>query len=321
MQAAISNRYGPIEALQWREVDRPSIREREVLVRVQAASLHIGDAFAVRGVPFPVRLMTGLRRPRYGVPGFDLAGIVEEVGDRVTRLRPGDAVFGAGVGTAADFARAGESTLVPIGKLDVETAASLPTSGAAALHGIRDAGRVRAGQRVLVNGASGGLGSFAVQIAKALGAEVTAVASTRNLDLLRSIGADEVIDYTREDFTRGGPRYDVILDNVENHRLGDVRRALAPNGTLVLNSGTGATGFAMLVRLVTPLLISPFVRHDLRRYVSSPKHDDLMQLRTWVEDGRVKPVLDRTYPLSKAADALAHVASGKARGKVILTAG
>lgn len=319
MQAIMADRYGPIDALRQREIARPTIGEREVLVRVRAASLHIGDVFAVRGVPFPVRLMTGLRRPRYGVPGFDLAGTVEAVGPKVTRFRSGDAVFGLGVGTAAEYTRADEATLAPLGALDPVTAAALPTSAGAALHGLRDAGRLRAGQRVLINGASGGVGSFAIQIAKSMGAHVTGVASTRNLELVRSLGADAIVDYTTDDITTQGAHYDLVLDNVENHPLRAMRRLLTPTGTLVLNSGTGATGLAMLRRLLAPVVLSPFVGHALRRYFSSPKAADLELLRTWTEEGRIRPVVDRTWSLSEAPDALRHIASGHSRGKVVVT--
>jgi NADPH:quinone reductase-like Zn-dependent oxidoreductase len=232
MQAITHDRYGPLETLERRDIEVPAIGEREVLVRVHAAGLHIGDVFAVQGSPLLARLATGLRRPRYGVPGFDLAGTVTAVGPAVTRFSVGDEVFGVGEGTAAEYARAGEDELVPKPpSLTFEQAAAIPTSALAALHGLRDAGRLRAGQRVLVNGASGGVGTFAVQIAKAMGAHVTGVTSTANVELLRSIGADDVIDYSREDFTRRTARYDLIFDNIENRRLADVRRALDPKGT------------------------------------------------------------------------------------------
>jgi NADPH:quinone reductase-like Zn-dependent oxidoreductase len=319
MQAVIQYRYGPPEALALREIDRPGIGEGDVLVRVAAAALHVGDVFAMRGSPFPVRAMTGLRRPRYGVPGFDVAGTVEAVGGGVTRFSPGDRVFGSAAGTSAEFARAPASTLVrmPDG-LTFQEAAAIPTSALAALHGLRDAGRLRAGQRVLINGASGGVGTFAIQIATAMGAHVTGVASTRNLQLMRELGADEVIDYTREDFTAAARRYDLILDNVENRSLSDVRRALTPDGTLVLNSGTGATGLAMLVRLVRPLLVSPFVRHSLRRFVSNPNGADLQALVDLVEAGRLRPVIDRTFTLDQTAEALRHIEAGHAAGKVVI---
>ena len=319
MRAIIHDRYGSIDSLETREIERPTLGERDVLVRVRAAGLHVGDVFAVRGSPFPVRFFSGLRRPKYGVPGLDLAGVVEEVGSGVTRFAPGDEVFGTGEGTSAEFARAAEDLIAskPVA-LTFEEAAAIPTSAFAALHGLRDAGRVKAGQRVLINGASGGVGTFAVQLAKAFGAEVTAVTSARNAELVRSLGADHVIDYTREDFTLGGRRYDVILDNIENRTLSEVRRALAPSGTLVLNSGTGASGIAMLVRLVRPILISPFVNQNLRRYTSTPNRADLEILAGLVADGKLRPVIDATFPLSEAPAALSRIASGHARGKVVV---
>jgi NADPH:quinone reductase-like Zn-dependent oxidoreductase len=320
MLAIVHDQYGPIETLQARDIDQPVLGERDVLVRVHAAGLHIGDLFAVWGSPFPVRLMTGLRRPKRGVPGFDLAGTVEAVGRGVTRHRVGDRVFGAGDGTAAEFARAGEDLLVPMpAGLTFEEAAAIPTSALAALHGLRDAGRLEAGQRVLINGASGGVGTFAVQIAKALGAHVTGVASTRNLELVRSIGADEAIDYTREDFTRRAGAWDLIFDNVENRSLADVRRALTPTGTLVLNSGTGASGLRMLVRLASPVVRSMFSKQNLRRFLSNPNQADLVVLKELVEAGSVRPVVERAYSLADTVEALRHISTGHARGKVVLS--
>ena len=224
-----------------REIDRPAIGYNDVLVEVRAAAVHIGDVFGILGTPWLVRMATGLRRPRYGVPGYDVAGVVEAVGQDVTRFRPGDEVFGLTDGATAELAKAAEDGLAlkPAG-LSFEEAAAIPTSASAALHGLRDAGKLRAGQRVLVIGASGGVGTFEIQIAKAMGAEVTAVASTRNVALLRSIGADHVIDYTREDFATGGPRFDLIVDNIENRSLSDVRRALVPDGTLRPATAVGA---------------------------------------------------------------------------------
>jgi len=320
MKAMVHDSYGPLELLELRELDRPVLGDGEVLVRVEAAGLHVGDCFGVRGAPFAMRLVSGLFRPKYGVPGFDLAGRVEAVGPKVTRFRPGDAVFGAGHGTCAEYARTSEDQLAPrpAGLTSTE-AAALATSGLAALHGLRDAGRVRAGQKVLINGAAGGVGTFAVQIAKAFGAEVTGVCSPGNVDLVRSLGADDVIDYTREDFTARAGRYDLILDNVENRALAEVRRALAPDGTLLLNSGTGAEGLAMLIRLVKPLVVSPFVRQNLRRFLSKPNHADLVVLKELVEAGKLRPVVDRTYPLARTPEALAHIESGHARGKVVVT--
>ena len=323
MQAIIGERYGGPEVLASREIERPALGERDVRVRVHAAGLHIGDVFGMRGSPFPVRFSSGLRQPKLGVPGFDIAGTVEATGRAVTRFALGDQVFGVcawpSSGACAELARASEDGLVrkPAG-LSFEQAAAIPTSASAALHGLRDAGRLRAGQKVLINGASGGVGTYAVQIARALGAEVTAVCGPANGELVRSLGAHHVIDYTREDFTRGTARYDLILDNVENHSLADCRRALVPGGTLVLNSGTGAGGLRLLVRLVRPVVMSPFVKHDLRRYVSNPNREDLEVLVSMVERGDVRPVIDSTWPLSETPAALRHIEAGHARGKVVV---
>lgn len=319
MKAVIQDQYGSPDLLEVREIDTPDVGTDQVLVRVHAAGLHAGDCFGVAGAPWPIRLMTGLFKPKHGVPGFDLAGTVAAVGADVTRFQPGDEVFGASEHTCADFALAGEDGLAPKpANLTFVEAAAVPTSALAALHGLRDAGSLQPGQNVLINGASGGVGTFAVQIAKFLGASVTGVCSTTNVDLVRSIGADRVIDYTREDFAAGGARYDLILDNVENRSLSDCRRALTPGGTLLLNSGTGARGLGFMVRLVKPLLLSPFVRHNLRRYLSVPCHADLVVLRDLLESGAVAPVIDRTHPLHEAPAALRHIADGHARGKVVI---
>ena len=319
MKAIIHDSYGPIESLERREIEPPTIGEREVLVRVQAAAVHIGDVFAVWGRPLLVRTATGLRRPTYGVPGLDLAGTVEAVGSGVTRFSVGDEVFGEGAGTAAELARAGEDKLVrKPAAIDWMDAAAITTSGSAALHGLRDAGRLEAGQRVLIVGASGGVGTFAIQIAKAMGAHVTGVTSENNAQLVRSLGADEVIDYTREDFTERRGAFDLILDNIENRPLSAVRRALTPKGTLVLNSGTGTSGLRMLIRLARPVVLSPFSSQTMRRYLSNANHVDLDVLKGMVEAGQIKPVIGRTYPLDDTVEALRHVAAGHARGKVVL---
>ena len=319
MKAIIHDSYGPIESLERRDIEPPTIGDREVLVRVQAAAVHIGDVFTVWGRPLLVRTATGLRRPTYGVPGLDLAGTVEAVGSGVTRFSVGDEVFGEGAGTAAEFARAGEDKLVrKPAAFDWMDAAAITTSGSAALHGLRDAGRLEAGQRVLIVGASGGVGTFAIQIAKAMGAHVTGVTSTKNADLVRTLGADDVIDYTREDFTERRGAFDLILDNIENRPLSAVRRALTTKGTLVLNSGTGSSGLRMLIRLARPVVLSPFSSQTMRRYLSNANHEDLGVLKGMVEAGQIKPVIGRTYPLDDTVEALRHVASGHARGKVVL---
>ncbi len=320
MKAIVQSKYGsPENVLELRDIDAPVVRDDEVLVRVHAAGLHAGDCFTVRGAPFPVRLATGLLKPKNGVPGYDLAGRVEAVGNNVTRFQPGDEVFGACTGTCAEYACAGEDELAhkPV-NLTLEEAAAIPTSALAALHALRDVGNVRPGQKVLINGASGGVGSFAVQIAKSFGAEVTGVCSTRNLEMVRSIGADHVIDYSQEDFTQGTQRYELVFDNVENRSLSDCRRALTPDGTLILNSGSGAHGVGLLVRLMKPLLLSPFVRQNLRRYLSTPNHEDLVALKDLVESGKLKPVIEKTYPLTDTAAALAHIGGGHTKGKIVI---
>jgi NADPH:quinone reductase-like Zn-dependent oxidoreductase len=255
-----------------------------------------------------VRLVTGVLKPKRGIPGFDVAGEIERVGSRVTRFRPGDGVFGACQGSCAEYVSTSEATLVSKpGDLTFVEAAALSTSGLAALHALRDVGKVQPGQKILINGASGGVGTFAVQIATSLGAEVTGVCSTTNTDMVRSIGADHVIDYTRDDFTRGTTRYDLIFDNVENRPLSECRRVLTSDGTLILNSGTGAHGVDMLIRLVKPLVLAPFVRQRLRRYLSTPNHADLEILKRLVESKKLRPVIDRTYPLHDTPAALRYI--------------
>ncbi len=320
MKAIVQKVYGaPDRVLAPRDIPLPVINDEEVLVRVRAASIRIGAYFAVRGTPLLVRLSTGLRRPKASVPGFDFAGEVVSVGSRVTRFNPGDEVFGAGSGACAEFATAPEAHLaMKPASVSFEEAAAIPTSALAALHGLRDAGRLQPGQRVLINGASGGVGTFAVQIAKHMGAEVTGVCSTRNTELLRTLGADHVIDYTKENFTDVDQRYDLILDNVENRSVGECRRVLKENGTLVLNSGTGASGVRMLVRLIRPLLISPFVSQTLRRFLSNPNQDDLTHLKDLVENGHIRPVVGRTYPLVETVAAFEYVASNHASGNVVV---
>lgn len=320
MKAIVQDNYGSLEGLELRDIAKPEAKGDEVLVRVRAAGLHIGDCFSVRGAPFAMRLSTGLLKPKYGVPGYDAAGHVEAVGDDVKHFQPGDEVFGACEGTCAEYACAAEDRFAPKpDSLTFEEAAAMPTSALAALHALRDVGKVQAGQKVLINGASGGVGSFAVQIAKSFGAEVTGVCSTGSVDMVRSIGADHVIDYTREDFTQGGQRYDLIFDNVENRSLSDCRRALTPSGTLILNSGTGAQGIAMLVRLARPLMLSPFARQNLRRYLSVASRKDLVVLTKLVESGKLRPVIEKTYPLRETPAALAYIEQGHVRGKVVVT--
>ncbi|MEM6993554.1 MAG: NAD(P)-dependent alcohol dehydrogenase [Myxococcota bacterium] len=320
MRAMLHERDGSFDGLRLREIPTPTPGKGEVLVRVAAAGLHVADCFGVRGSPFVMRMAVGLFRPKLGIPGFDLAGRVAAVGEGVRRFRVGDAVFGECAGSCADYVCASQERLAlkPEG-LSFAEAASVPTSALAALHGLRDAAKLEAGQRLLINGASGGVGTFAVQIAVSLGAKVTGVCSTGNVELVRGLGADEVIDYTRGDFTDGPSKYDVVFDNVENRSLSAVRRALTPKGTAVFNSGTGATGLRMLTRLLAPVVLSPFVGHKLRRYLSMPNHDDLVVLKEMVESGRLRPVIDRTVSLVEVPEALEYIESGRARGKVVVT--
>lgn len=319
MKAIVQDGYGPPDVLKLRNIDTPIVKDNEVLVRVTAAGLHAGDGFTVRGAPFPVRFVTGLFKPKYGVPGYDVAGHVEAVGKDVTRFQPGDEVFGSCEGSCAEFVCTVEDHLAPKpSNLTFVEAAAISTSALAALHALRDTGKVQPGQKVLINGAAGGVGTFAVQIAKSFGAEVTGVCSTRNVEMVRSIGADHVVDYTQQDFTQGEQRYDLIFDNVENRSLSDCRRVLAPQGTLILNSGTGAQGMALLVRLVKPLLLSPFVSQNLCRYLSTPNHADLVVLKELVEAGQVTPMIDRTFPLEETADAIGYIETGHARGKIVI---
>jgi NADPH:quinone reductase-like Zn-dependent oxidoreductase len=318
MQAVVQDRYGSAEVLEVQDVDRPEIGDGDVLVRVQAASIHIGDWILMTGSPFVMRFGTGLRTPKNRVPGTDVAGAVEAVGRDVTGLRPGDEVFGWCAGAFAEFASAPEGQFIKKpADLTFEQSAAVGVSASTALQLLRDDGKVRPGQKVLINGASGGVGSFAVQIAKAFGAEVTGVTSTKNIDLVRSIGADHVIDYTKEDFTQGSPRYDLILDNVGNHSMGRTRRALARDGRLISNGGGHVGG--KLGRTVRAMLVSMFVRQQATPTVKTQNHDDLVALRELVEAGRVTPVIDSTYPLAKTPEAIDRVATGHARGTVVIS--
>jgi NADPH:quinone reductase-like Zn-dependent oxidoreductase len=318
MQAIVQDHYGTQEELTLRDIDKPSIGDGEVLVRVRAASIHVGDWILMTGSPFVMRLATGLRKPRNRVPGTDLAGTVEAVGKDVQRLRPGDEVFGWCAGAFAEYARATEDQLIKKpANLTFDQAAAVGVSASTALQLLRDDGKVGTGRKVLINGASGGVGSFAVQIAKAFGADVTGVCSTNNVELVRSIGADHVIDYTREDFTKGTERYDVILDNVGNHSMAATRRALTPLGTLISNGGGHADG--KLGRTLRTLLVSMFVRQQASPTVKTQNHDDLVALKDLVEAGSIAPVIAATYPLSRTPEAIGHVAAGHARGTVIIT--
>jgi NADPH:quinone reductase-like Zn-dependent oxidoreductase len=298
------------------------ISDDEVLVRVKAAGVDRGVWHLMTGKPFPVRLAGyGLRAPKNPVLGSDLAGVVEEVGKGVSRFAPGDEVLGIGKGTFAEYAAARQDKLAPMpADLSAEQAAVVPVSGMAALQAARDHGRIDSEQQVLVIGASGGVGTYAVQIAKAFGAEVTGVCSTTKVDLVRSLGADHVLDYTRTDFADGSERFDVIIDIGGNASLSRLRRALTPRGTVVIVGGeTGGRWLGGTDRQLRALAMSPFIGQKLTTFISAESGDDLLDLTRLIEAGRVTPVLDRTYPLSEVPKAIRYVEQGRARGKVVIT--
>lgn len=314
MKAMVYHRYGSPDMLELHEIEVPVIGDKDVLVRVHAASVNQLDWHFLTGAPFMVRLMAGLRRPRAQVLGIDVAGRIEAMGRTANKFRPGDEVFGSiSHGGFAEYVCVPEDELVraPAG-LSFEGAAAVPAAACVALQGLRDHGRVQPGQRVLINGASGGVGSFAVQIAKSFGAHVTGVCSTRNLDLVRSLGADHVIDYTQVDFTQSGQRYDLIFDAVAKRSFSDCRPALAPEGIYVTTEFSPALLLqAQWVSLTGNQRMVPFLMNR------DPK--DLVVLKELLEAGTVKPVIDRRYPLSEVPDALRYIGQGHARGKVVIT--
>ena len=322
MKAIIQDTYGSTDVLELREIDKPEIADDEVLVRVHAAGVDRGVWHRMTGLPYPIRLAEkGLRAPKTPVPGSDVAGVVEAVGNDVTGFQPGDEVFGIGKGAYAEYARAPENKLAPKpANLTFEQAAVVAISGLTALHGLRDHGRVESGQKVLIIGASGGVGTFAVQLAKVFGAEVTAVCSTTKVDMVRSLGADHVIDYTRDDFAEGEQRYDVILDIGGNASLARLRRALTPKGTLVIAGGeTSGRWLGGTDRQLRALVLSRFVGQKLTTFISKENREDLIVLKELIESGKVTPVIDRTYPLAEAPQAIRYLEQGHARGKVVIT--
>ncbi len=319
MKAIVQDTYGPPDVLELKEIDRPQVGDNEALVRVRTASVNPADWHIVRGRPFIVRLAGyGLRRPKNQVPGTDVAGVVEAVGKNVTGLRPGDEVLGWCVGAYAEYACAAQDHFVPRpSNLTFEQAAAVPIAATTALQGLRDKGQLQPGQKVLVIGASGGVGTFAVQIAKALGAEVTGVCSTRNVEMVRSIGADHVIDYTQEDFTRGEQRYDLVFQLAGTRSPSACRRALTRTGTLVLSSGDGRlTG---IDRIVTAMVSSRFVSQRLVTWIAALNNGDLRTLTGLIEAGKVTPVIDRTYALAETPAAIRYLEEGHTRGKVVIT--
>jgi NADPH:quinone reductase-like Zn-dependent oxidoreductase len=322
VKAIVQDRYGSPDVLQLREIDPPAIGDDEVRVGVHAAGVDQGVWHLMAGLPYLMRIAgVGLRAPKNPVPGSDVAGRVEAVGQNVTGFQPGDEVFGTCRGSFAEQACARADRLVrKPASLSFERAAAVPVSGCTALQAVRDRGKVRPGQRVLIIGAGGGVGTFTVQLAKAFGAEVTGVCSTSKTDLVRSIGADHVIDYTREDFADGRNRYDVILDIAGNRSLSQLRGALAPNGTLVIVGGEGGgRWFGGIDRQLRALVLSPFVGQKLGTWIATQPKEDLETLRELLEAGKITPVVDRTFPLSEAPEAIRYLRDGRAHGKVVIT--
>jgi len=321
MQAIVYHCYGPPEVLKLEQIAKPVPRDGEVLVRVHAASVNPLDWHFMRGMPYIVRMDSGLGAPGDGRFGVDFSGVVEAVGAHVTRFKPGDEVFGGKHGAFAEYVIIGEQralALKPAG-VSFAQAAAVPIAGVTALQGLRDKARLAPGQKVLINGASGGVGTFAVQLAKNLGAEVTAVCSAKNAELVRSLGADRVIDYTREDFTRGSERYDVIFDTVGNRSASELRRVMTPQGALVIvGAPPGGPFLGGLTVMLKALALAPFVSQRLETFIAQLNGEDLAQLAALMASGKVKPVIDRTYPLAQVPQAVAYLEAGHARGKVVI---
>jgi NADPH:quinone reductase and related Zn-dependent oxidoreductases len=319
MKAIVYSNYGSPDVLRCEDVETPTPGDYEVLVRVRAASVNPYDLHFMRGTPYLLRLGAGLRNPKVTRLGADVAGTVESVGRNVTQFRPGDDVFGMGRGTFADYVCISESALVTIApNMTFEQAASVPLAAFTAIQGLRDKGRLQAGQKVLINGAAGGVGTFAVQIAKAMGADVTGVCGTRNADLARSIGADHVVDYTREDFTASATRYDVMLDCIGNHSLLRCRRALNREGIYVGVGGKNGRWIGPLFGMISAPLVSKFVSQTLVVLQARRNKADLTILRDLLAAGRVTPVIERCYELKEIPSALRHLEGGHARGKLVI---
>lgn len=323
MQAIVYHEYGTADVLRLEAIGKLLPNNDQVLIKVYAAAANPLDWHYMRGTPYVMRLDGGMRKPHDTRLGVDMSGVVEAVGSRITQFKPGDAVFGAANGAFGEYVLASEKRIVlkPAG-LTFEQAAAVPVAAITALQALRDKGKVQPSQRVLINGASGGVGTFAVQIAKSFGANVTGVCSTRNLHLVRSLGADHAIDYTQADFTEGEERYDLIIDNVGNRSLSDYRRVLKPEGTYVLIGGGGPDAgnwIGPIADFLKVLATSPFVDQNLVGLMANVNQDDLLALNALMEAGKVKPVIDRTYPLSEVPDAIRYLEEGHARGKVIIT--
>ena len=319
MKAAVYSRYGAPDVVQIKDVEKPVARDNEVLIRVRAASVNPYDWHFMRGVPYVVRIVAGLRKPKVTRLGVDVAGQVEAVGRDVTRFKPGDAVFGWCQGSFAEYAcTSGSALVMKPDNVTFEQAASVPVAAFTALQGLRK-GQIQPGQKVLVNGAAGGVGTFAVQIAKSFGAVVTGVCSTRNLEMVRSIGADRVIDYTQEDFTNNGNRYDLIFDCVGNHSLSAYRRILNPKGICIMAGGPSGRWKMGLARGIKAIVLSWFVSQNLVGILARRSQEDLAIMHDLMEAGQVIPVIDRRYRLDDVPEAIRYLEEGHARGKVVMT--
>jgi NADPH:quinone reductase-like Zn-dependent oxidoreductase len=320
MKAIVYSNYGPPDVLKFEEIEKPAAGDDEVLIRVRAASVNPLDWHFMRGTPYVFRIMAGLREPKSTRLGVDVAGQVEAVGRNIKQFQPGDEVFGACRGAFAEYVCASESALVikPT-NVTFEQAASVPVAAFTALRCLRGQGQLRPGQKVLINGAAGGVGTFAVQIAKSFGATVTGVCSTRNADMVRSIGADQVIDYTQEDFTKSGQRYELLLDCVGNHPLLACRRALDSTGVYIMVGGAGGRWIGPFPRAIKALLLSRFVSQTFFMFLEKMNKEDLTMMRDLMEVGKVTPVIDRCYRLSEVPEAIRYLEKGHARGKVVIT--
>jgi NADPH:quinone reductase-like Zn-dependent oxidoreductase len=320
MKAIAQDRYGSPAVLSLTDIPKPELYADGILVRVRAASVNALDWHFLRGQPYVMRMGEGMRAPKQPVRGVDLAGVVEAVGPEVTEFHPGDEVFGIRSGAWAEYVVGHLHNFAPKpAGLSFEEAAAIPTAGETALQGLRDQGKLQAGQSVLVYGAGGGVGHMAVQIAKALGAQVTAVTRTDSVELVRSLGADRVIDYTREDVTRGSDRFDVVYDVSANRSLADLRRVLTPEGTLVLAGGAKGNWIGAMKRPIAAILRERVRGQRVHVYLSDHKKEDLVTLKGMADAGSIRPAIERTYPLAEAAAALAHVESGQARGKIVIS--
>lgn len=320
MKAIVYHEYGSPDVLKFEEVEKPTAADDEVLIRVRAASVNPIDWHLMRGEPYFVRAMSGMRKPKDTRPGVDLAGQVEAVGRNVTQFQPGDEVFGGKRGAFAEYVCADEKKMaLKPANLTFQQAAAVPLAAISALQGLRDKGRIQPGHKVLINGAAGGVGTFAVQIAKSFGAHVTGVCSTRNVNLVRSIGSDRVIDYTEENFTQSGQRYDLVFDCVGNHSLSAFRRIMSSKGNYVMVGGPSGRWIGPLDRSLKALLLSPFVSQNLLMFLATTNKEDLVVLKELIEAKKVMPVIDKRYSFSEIPEAIRYIEEGHARGKVVIT--